>query len=312
MVRSGNACRALVYTSVVIVSLISTNGWSRPILVDKIVAVVDGYPLLHSEVEDKLSAGPLVVLTDFPADNTTSRRRRAINDLINLQLVREALADHNVEIDDQQVEKRIDDFLASRNLNRADLKDFLQAQGKSYRQYQQDFRTQMIVDLFYRSLIVPQIKITTADVYTYYLKKSGRGGDLTTIDLRQILIPSDKQQQAEQLYRELQQGLAFDKAVERYHDSRVTSEMPTILLKDLASNLRVEVEGLDVGAFSKPVKTALGYHIFQVLAKKQHTDEKFLADKEQLELELKNKELARQTRLWLSKRHQQIDITLTP
>ena len=307
MVRSSNACRALIYTFFVI----AATGLGQPVLVDKIVAVVDDYPLLHSEVEDKLSAGPLVVLTDFPADNTTSRRQRAINDLVNLQLVREALAEHDVEISDQQVERRIDDFLASRNLNRADLKDFLQAQGKSYQQYQRDFRTQMMVDRFYRSLIVPQIKITTADVYTYYLKKSGQGGDLTTINLRQILISTDKQQ-AERLYRELRQGLTFSKAIERYHDSRVTSEMPKILLKDLAPELRVEVEGLDVGAFSKPLKTALGYHIFQVVAKEQHTDEKFIADKDQLELELKNQELARQTRLWLAKRHQQINITLTP
>lgn len=307
MVRSGDACRALVYTFFVV----AATGLSQPVLVDKIVAVVDDYPLLHSEVEDKLSAGPLVVLTDFPADNTTSRRRRAINDLVNLQLVREALAEHDVEISTQQVEKRIDDFLASRNLNRADLKDFLLAQGKSYQQYQRDFRTQMIVDRFYRSMIVPQIKITTADVYTYYLKKSGRGGDLTTIDLRQILIANDKQQ-AEQLYRQLQQGLTFNKAIERYHDGRVESEMPKILLKDLAPELRVEVEGLDVGAFSKPHQTALGYHLFQVVAKEQHTDEKFIADKDRLELELKNQELARQTRLWLAKRHQQINVTLTP
>lgn len=311
MARSGNACRALIYTLFVVVSVINMTGHAQPVLVDKIVAVVDDYPLLHSEVEDKLSAGPLVILTDFPADNMTSRRRRAINDLINLQLVREALAEHDVEVSDRQVERRIDDFLASRNLNRADLKDFLQAQGKSYRQYQQDFRTQMMVDLFYRSLIVPQIKITTADVYTYYLKKSGRTGDLTTVDLRQILISTDKQQ-ADQLYRQLQQGLAFGKAIERYHDSRVTSDMPKILLKDLAPELRVEVESLDVGSFSKPIKTALGYHLFQVVAKQQHTDEKFLAGKDQLELELKNQELARQTRLWLAKRHQQINITLTP
>ena len=311
MARSGNACRALIYTLFVVVSVINMTGHAQPVLVDKIVAVVDDYPLLHSEVEDKLSAGPLVILTDFPADNMTSRRRRAINDLINLQLVREALAERDVEVSDRQVERRIDDFLASRNLNRADLKDFLQAQGKSYRQYQQDFRTQMMVDLFYRSLIVPQIKITTADVYTYYLKKSGRTGDLTTVDLRQILISTDKQQ-ADQLYRQLQQGLAFGKAIERYHDSRVTSDMPKILLKDLAPELRVEVESLDVGSFSKPIKTALGYHLFQVVAKQQHTDEKFLAGKDQLELELKNQELARQTRLWLAKRHQQINITLTP
>lgn len=311
MVRSGNARRAFIYTFVIIVSVITVTGQAQPVLVDKIVAVVDNYPLLDSEVEAKLSAGPLVVLTDFPADNTTSRRRRAINDLINLQLVQEALDEHDLGVTDQQIEKRIGDFLASRNLNRADLKDFLQAQGKSYRQYQRDFRTQMVVDLFYRSLIVPRIKITTADVYTYYLKKSGRTGDLTTVNLRQILISTDKQQ-ADQLYQELQQGLAFSKAIERYHDSRVTSDMPKILLKDLAPELRVVVENLDVGAFSKPLKTALGYHLFQVVAKQQQTDEKFLSDKDQLELELKNQELIRQTRLWLAKRHQQINITLTP
>lgn len=280
-------------------------------LVDEIVAVAGDHPILSSEAREKVDTGPLIVISDYPSPPTASKMTRALNDLINIQLVNAKLDELEIEVTPEQVKKQISAFLQGRGLTQADLLEFLRSQGKTSADYERDFKNQLRVRQFQQAVIVPDIKVTDADVKTLYLKKFGHTSDLVTLSLHQILVPSDQKDTIEKVHQQLRAGtLDFAQAIKLYHDPEVSAVMPKLLLKDLAVEIRASVKDLEEGEFTPPVQTASGYHIFYLAAKTLKDDSDFQARKEELELELKNAELQKQTRLWLQRQRAQSGVKI--
>lgn len=297
----------LVYLVLLLCSTYLT-AQAEPQLVDKIVAVAGDHPILHSEAQAKVTTGPLITVSDYPATARASRRQRAINDLINLQLVKTALAELDAGVSDAEIEREIDAFLQQKGLTRTDLDVFLRSQGKTYAHYKKDFYHQLLLRKFHGAIIVPSITVTDEDIKTYYLKKSGRIGDLVTLDLQQIFIAGKDKKLINEAYQRLQAGTPFAVVSELYHDQQTSATMQEVQLQDLSPTIRNALRKLTEGQFSPPLATAAGQHIFYVNKRQVSVDATFAASKDELELELKNLELNTQTRLWLQKQHAQTSI----
>ncbi len=296
------------------------------VLVDRMVAVVDGHPILYSNVMDKVDKGPLVVVSEYPAEETAQPYERALQDSINFELVMAKAKDLEIDVRDDEVEAEIKSFLESRGLTRDGLLEHLTQQKMNYEDYKSDFRNQMILRRFQGRVITPLVKLTDKDVETYYLKKSGATSDLVELVLRQILVSvtataapeviEAKRKLAKEVHQKLADGMGFPEAVKIYSDEEKAREngglMGAVKVKDLAPQIRNEVEALDVGQFTAPVRTSLGFHIFFLEEKKFSGSREFLTQKKQLEFELRNLELANQTRRWLTEQRQKSKVEMVP
>lgn len=291
-------------------------------ILDRIVAVVGGYPILYSEIEQKVKTGPLVVVSDYPAKESDPPYTKGLQDAINFQLVKQKCKELELEVREDDVDKEIATFLENRQLTREGLMDFLKQEGRTYESYKDDFRDQMLLRRFQGRIINPLVKVTERDVETFYLKKSGTTADLVELSLRQILIAvpagastdilQAKEALAREVYQKLQGGMPFADAVKLYSDSpqaRTTGGlMAGIRLKDLSDSLQGPIEALDVGKFTVPLKTSAGFQIFALEEKKFAGGAEFQKQKKQLEFELANQELMSQTRRWLSEQRQKSDV----
>jgi len=291
-------------------------------LIDRVAAVVDGQPIMHSDVLDKVNHGPLVVVSDFPATEKSPPFERAIQDAVNYELILQKAKELEIEVREDEVELEIKRFLEARSLDRNGLLQFLNQQGQTYDEYKADFRDQMIFRRFQGRVIAPLIKITDKDVETYYLKKSGSTADLVELTLRQILIRvagdatpevlQAKQNLAREVHGKLQSGLDFKDAVKIYSDDSSAREsgglMQGVKLKDLSGSIRAEVENLESLAFTSPIQTNAGFHIFFLEERKFSGSRDFLDQKPNLEMELRSLELNTQTRRWLTEQRQKSKI----
>jgi peptidyl-prolyl cis-trans isomerase SurA len=297
---------------------------AKEVLLDRIVAIVDGYPVLYSDVMEKVENGPLVMVSDFPAQPEDSPYERGLQDAINFELVMAKARDIEIEVSDGQVDAEIDRFIENRGQSKEGLMGFLEQQGTSYEDYRADFRDLMVLRRFQGRVITPMVKITDKDVETYYLKKSGASAELVEITLRQIIIKVDsgaapeiieaKRKRASEVTKKLGEGTDFVSAVKLYSDDDSARDsgglMRGIKLKDLSGQIKSEVASLSKGEFSVPVRTDMGFHIFYLEEKKFSGSEEFLSKKKALEFELRNVELANQTRRWLEQQRQQTKVTI--
>lgn len=293
-------------------------------LIDRIEAVVDSAPILFSVIDQKIKTGPLISVSDYPSTEESSQFEKALNDAINFELIMMHARDMEISVNDSEVEAEVDRFLQSRGTDRASLMQFLDSRGQSYEDYINDFRDQMVLRRFQGRVISPLVKITDKDVETYFIQKQGGTSDLVEVTLRQLLIRLDpaapkqtrsaKEELARQVYQRLKDGMSFEEAVKIYSDDTAGREsgglMAPIALKDLTGEIRTEVEGLQKGAYTPPVRTGLGMHIFYLEDKQFSGSQEFLQKKRQLEYELRSIELSNQTKKWLAEQRQKVKIKI--
>ena len=106
----------------------------------------------------------------------------------------------------------------------------------------------------------------------------------------------------------------FDKVSKIYSDDSGAKEtgglMPKLRLKDLFTDLRKNVEKLEPGQFTQPIKTAAGYYIFYLEEKSFGENQDFIKSKKNVAAELENVELLKQTKRWLAEQRQRSKVTI--
>jgi peptidyl-prolyl cis-trans isomerase SurA len=293
-------------------------------LVDRIVAIVNGVPVLMSEVQKKVDSGPLVVISEYPADENSPIYNRALNDAINWKMATLKADELSIEIDDAEVEKEIEQTQKRFNLTREQLKQRLVSDGSTFDEYFEDTRDFLRLKRFQGRVIQPLIKITDRDLETHYLKKSGSVSEAVDLKLKQILVSvsgdsskdmiAAKEKLAYTVYQKLSDGAPFEELARVYSDDPKArengGELPLMKLVDLNKAIQSEVGSLEPGQFTKPIKTGLGWHIFLLEEKKFSTNKNFLANKTKLQEELFVLEVQEQTKRWVMDQRRRSKITI--
>ena len=299
---------------------------AEEVLVDRVVAVAEGRPILFSEIKTKVSRGPLIMVSDYPLEASAPVWDRAVQDAINFQLVIAKAKDLGIEIRDDEIEPALRGWWDSMGLSPEQVKQELAKNNTSYESYVRDFKMRELVKRFQGRVVGPSVKLTDKDIETYYMKKSGYTGDLVEVIMRQILIatpagsPSDvlesKAKLAALVRQKVANGLAFSEAAKVYSDEPGARErgglMPALRSRDLASAIRKEVEKLQPGEFTAPIKMVDGFHIFYLDDRRFSAGREFQAQKAQLEFELRTSEMAAQTRRWLAEQRQRSKVEILP
>jgi peptidyl-prolyl cis-trans isomerase SurA len=283
---------------------------------DGIVAEVDGAAILHSQVDEKVKEGPLITVSSFPADESAPVYERALQDLINSRLIKRKAAEKGIEVEESKVDEHIDRIIAENHLTKTRFKQLLREQGKSYEEYRQDIKDQMLLMHFRGRELMPLVKVTQRDVENYYFKKSGTSAEVTNLQLRQIFLPASKGSsdyqnkllKAQEIHNQLLKGKSF-KELEKEHLKAEGSTF-TVKVRDLAPQIRTVVAALGEGEFSPPVATDSGIYVFMVEKKTFADSGGFAAQKEKLEYELRQEELNEQLKRWLKDERLKANITL--
>jgi peptidyl-prolyl cis-trans isomerase SurA len=290
-------------------------------LVDRLLAEVNGEAILLSEVEEKVSKGPLEAVSAFPAGEDASEFEVALQDAINFKLIEQRAEELDITVTDERLEEEINRFLKRRQLSRPELMQALAQQGMTYDQYREDFRRQILLNQFQGREILPSVKITDKDLEIFYLNRTGNAADNLRLVLRQLFIrvESDgaesvqkgKKALVERIQEELKDGMPFAKAARVYSDHSSREDgglMNPLYLRDLAPMIRNAVEDLNEGEFTAPVKTPMGYFFFYLESKEFAGSAEFEKLKPQLEGQLRQQEMARQTVRWLEEQRRRSEI----
>ncbi|MFW7378082.1 MAG: peptidylprolyl isomerase [Oligoflexus sp.] len=316
-------------TTLTVILAASSFAWassfvSAATLVDRLLAEVNGEAILLSEIQDKVEKGPLIAVSPYPMNDDASQFDLAMHDAINFKLIMQRSEELGIGVDDDRLNEEIERFLARRELSRPQLMDALAQQGMTYEQYREDFRSQMVLNQFQGREILPSVKVTDKDVEIYYLNQVGNSSENVRLVLRQLLIQIDqaasesvkkgKLALVDRIQQELADGMEFDKAARVYSDHKSSREngglMAPLNLKDMAPNFRQAISGLSEGEFSQAVETPMGYFFFYLEKKEFAANEEFQRLRPQLEAQLRQEEVVRQTIQWLEDQRRRSDIRI--
>jgi peptidyl-prolyl cis-trans isomerase SurA len=256
-------------------------------IVDRVVATVEDQAIMQSDVENEIKRYLMQAQkTSLPANEEKEIRQEVLNSLIADALLAIQAERDNVKIEDKEVDEAVEKAIEdNRNALGGDdaFERQLAAEGLTPEGlraiYTEKLRPRMLIERFMYEKILPEVRVTEADVQEYY---QGHLSELpqrpATVAIAHILIvpkPSDAVlaktlEKITGIENELKAGGDFAELAKKYSDcpsAKFGGSLGTIKLDDLNNPPFEEAARvLAVGQVSSPVLTEFGYHLIKVEA----------------------------------------------
>jgi parvulin-like peptidyl-prolyl isomerase len=208
--------------------------------------------------------------TAFPKAGTTaykSLQDQALQYLVQQSELEQKAKTLGITITDKDVDARLKQikqqyFGGSATKYQAQLK----SQGLTEAQIKQDLRAQILSEKIYNK-VTADVKVTDADIKSYYNAHKSNYSQAASRDVRHILVNNKKL--ADSLYAQLKAGGDFAKLAKKYSKdpgSAANGGKLTVSKGQTVPQFDKEAFALKTNEISKPVHTQYGWHIIQALS----------------------------------------------
>jgi parvulin-like peptidyl-prolyl isomerase len=292
---------------------------------ERVVAVVNDSIILQSELEARLV--PVRAEAEQIQDPTERRRRLAklssqvLDEMVSEELIVQAANDAKIEVDSSEVQAALDEIKQQNNLDDAGLAQALASQGYTVQGYRMDLRRQLLRLRAVNQLVAPKVQVTEDDVRSRYAELQRRSNAVSAVYLSHILIAipehaSEQQiaaakEKAAKAIQEVNAGTPFAEVAKNYSaDSNV--ELGWFQRGSIQADWEQIVFSMSKGETRGPVTGARGLEIFHVSDVQSAAIKPYAEMKEQLQRELRRREMDKQTATWVEELRKKayIDIKL--
>jgi peptidyl-prolyl cis-trans isomerase SurA len=251
---------------------------------DHIVAVVEDDVVLRSELDHELkgerarlrAAGKAMPPNDV-------LERRVLEEIILSRLQATAAARSGVTVSETEVDEAVEGIARRNNITVAQMKQILGRSGMSYDGFRDNIRKQLLEVNFQRQQVLPKIQITDAEIDKYLAEKgksAPAGKVVTQTHARHILIrtgerTSDQEARSrlETLRSRIANGEAFESLARANSDDTASAlkggDIGWINPGDTAPEFERQMDTLQLNEVSQPFHTPFGWHLVQVLERRQ-------------------------------------------
>jgi peptidyl-prolyl cis-trans isomerase SurA len=290
---------------------------ARARVVEKVAAVVGDSIVLASEVEEK--AGHLMADVNRIPDpekrstRASAVRREVLDRLIDDELVLQQAAELKLSISSDQVDASIEEIKKQNNINDDQLREALKGQGMTMAAYRADLRRQLLRFRVLNISVGSRVNISDEEIKAYYernMKASGNaqvrashvfiaipdGADAATVGERQALARKvlDRARAGED-FAALARELSDDAA------TRADGGDLGFFGKDmLPKPIEEMVFGMKPGDIGGPVRADRGFHVIKLVDRKNKDPKAFDDVKDDIRMQLRQKEMERQTKNYLT------------
>ena len=292
---------------------------------ERVVAVVNDSIILQSELEARLV--PVRAEAEQIQDPTERRRRLAklatqvLDEMVNEELIVQAAEEAKIEVDSSEVQAALDEIKQQNNLDDAGLTQALASQGYTVQGYRMDLRRQLLRLRAVNQLVAPKVQVTEDDVRSRYAELQRRSNAVSAVYLSHILIalpenPTEQQiaaakEKAAQAIQAVNAGTPFNDVAKQF-SSDTNVELGWFQRGSIQADWEPIVFSMQKGETRGPVSGARGLEVFHVSDVQAAALKPYADMKEQLQRELRRRELDKQTATWVEELRKKayIDIKL--
>jgi peptidyl-prolyl cis-trans isomerase SurA len=299
------------------VALTVTAGVAHARVVEKIAAVVGDSTILGSEIEEK--AAPLLAeVARLPdASKRVARaaalRREVLERLIDDELILQQATELKLTVTSEQVDSSIEEIKRQNNIDDDQLREALRTQGLSMAAYRGDLKKQLLRFRVINIAVGSRVTISDDDVKMYYDRHMKDGANvqvrashifIAIPENADATVVAEKQAQAKKLLDRALGGEDFAKLAREASDDPATraegGDLGYFGKDMLPKAIEEMVFAMKVGEVRGPVRADRGFHVIKLVDRKTK-DPKPLDDvKDDIRMQLRQKEMERQTKSYLA------------
>jgi foldase protein PrsA len=255
--------------------------------------------------------------------NTPEQRQKLeqkiLNQKIDNAILEQRADDLNITISAAEIDRSIEQFKDRRKLTDIAFEEFLEASKYTVVDFRKFYTGKIRRDRVVYREVRSKIKIQTAELKKIYAESKSTNILITAQHiLRQVKNRNDPKaiekakNEALWLITQLKKGVAFEKLAIDYSDDpgvKVNKGLykdfpPTRMVKEFAH----AVTTLPIKKFSDPVKTEYGFHVIQVLKRKEVPKKPFVEVRKKLYRKEFSKRILKNLRVYIQKHRKQIKI----
>ncbi|MBF0153431.1 MAG: peptidylprolyl isomerase [Magnetococcales bacterium] len=247
---------------------------------DRIVAVVEGDIITSSEVNRV--ADPVVrrLTKSGELRDEEQIRKRALEELIQRKLREHKASELKIHISDKDIDQAVVQVAKNNKLSTDAFLKELNKQGVDQNEFREDLRQEILQSHLINQVIRPLVAVSEEEIKDLQGNLDSSDGS-EQIHLGHILLATDEKmpssqvdklrQQAEEIVRRLRAGESLSALASQYSDDATGlkgGDMGWFRRGEMVPDLEKVVFQLVGGAVAGPLRTAQGYHVFQVLERK--------------------------------------------
>ncbi|MDA3937605.1 MAG: peptidylprolyl isomerase [Actinomycetota bacterium] len=260
-------CTALILALVLVIPLAGCGD-------DDIAAIVNGEEItlteLNSQVDQLIEQYPQMFEGPDGEGRLIDFKQRLLDNLINNILIRQAAEDEGVTVSDSEVEAQIEELKAGFPTEE-DYVAALESAGMDADALDEQLKDQLILERLLEKL-TSEIEITSDAMEEYYAGNQEQFTQEAAVHARHILFASEDEAQAEEVLADLRAGGDFAAAATEYSIDTVSAAdggdlgWPTMAY---VAEFQEAADALEIGEISDLVQTTFGYHIIEVLERRE-------------------------------------------
>ncbi len=290
---------------------------ARARVVEKVAAVVGDQLVLASEVEDRV--GPLmadvnrITDPDKRAARASALRREVLERLIDDELILQQAAELKLSISSEQVDASIEEIKKQNSLTDEQLREALRSQGMTMSAYRADLRRQLLRFRVLNIAVGSRVNVSDDEVRAYYDRHMKDGSNVQVRASHVfVAIPegadaatvAEKQAQAQKILERAQAGEDFAKLAREASDDAATradgGDLGYFGKDMLPKAIEELVFAMKVGEVRGPIRVDRGFHVIKLVDRKVKDPKPFDEVKEDIRMQLRQKDMERQTKIYLS------------
>lgn len=267
--------RGLVLVGFLFAPLVSVLG----VELDGIVAVVNDDVISRSELDRHLNH--LLRQQREKGGEVPPRaliEKQVLELMINNQLQLQVAQRAGITVDDQLLNRAIQNIAQGNNLSLAELRQAVEAGGLDFAYFREQVRKEIIVTRLRNQEVVERINVTDQEIDNFLAKEAGSLGGQSEYHLAQILIATpeggtpiqlkEAKRKADSLAAQLRSGGDFAQVAVLHSKDRNAlqgGDLGWIKANKLPSLLVDVVPKMKTGEVSEPIESPSGYHIIKVI-----------------------------------------------
>ena len=256
-------------------------------VLDQIVAVVNGEIITRNELRERVDTVNKTLArqgTQLPPADVLERQvlERMIVEKAEVQLAME----NGVRVDDVQLDRATQRVAESNSMSVQAFRDRIEKEGTAFARFRDELRSQIMMERVRSKEVDEKVQVGEGEIDAFIADQtgtasSGSASASSEVDIAQILVrvpeqatPEQIERQrakAEDLYKQASGGADFGRLAASYSDSpeglqggdlgfRSQDRLPQLFIDAIAP--------LSPGQVAKPVKSANGFHILKLVARR--------------------------------------------
>lgn len=251
--------------------------------IDRIVAVVDDDLVMYSELNAKIKQ----LMLQFRGGKAPPRaeiEKQVLEQLIDRRVQLNAARRAGIVADEGTIAKAITGIAERNKMSLPQFRAALQGAGINYNQFKQGIEEEFLINRMLSQNVLSKIQVSDQEVNAYLAKHKGKGGGGAIVNqtqVRHILLRTDEitsDQDAKTKLQQLRARLvggddfaALAKAHSKDTGSAIKGgDLGWLSANDVLPNFRQEMDALQPNEISQPFQTQMGWHLIQVLGRRNY------------------------------------------